>query len=82
MSTSITACPKALHAEAVETVIRPVTQVDVAAVNKASIYGIAFPLFELMGRESSRLPQSTAAAKPSSIICVVDRRKRIFSFML
>ena len=61
-----------LHVEAVGTVTRPVTQVDVVAVNKASIYGTDIPLAELIGKDSRTLPSKIVAKKLISIICVVD----------
>ena len=60
-----------LQAEAVVTVTRPVTQVAVVAVNKASIYAMGFPSAELMGRLKSILPIRIVIKNPRSIICVV-----------
>ena len=72
ISRRITACPNPLHVVTVGRVTSPVTQVDVVAVNRASIYATASPLAEAIGRASNPLPISMAARKLSNMICVVD----------
>jgi len=64
----ITICPKTLHVENVGSVTSPVTQVDVVAVNRASIYGTAFPLVELIGSAKRKLPINITRRKLNSII--------------
>ena len=51
---------------------KPVTQVEVVAVNSASIKGVALPLAEQIGRQSKAVPTSIAPKKLNSIICVVE----------
>ena len=65
---------------AVVSVTRPVTQVDVVAVNSASKYGTAFPFTELMGSANRLLPRSMAIKKLSNMICVVERVNFLFIF--
>jgi hypothetical protein len=78
MSTSITACPNALHVEATGSVTSPVTQVAVVAVNSASEYGTAIPFAELMGSDSNKLPTRIVTKKLNSITCVVDNENFLF----
>ena len=62
----------------VGSVTRPVTQVEVVAVNSASRYGTASPLAELIGNTRITLPKSMVARKLSSMICVVDNKNFLF----
>ena len=78
ISTRITTCPNRLQVVAVGTVTRPVTQVAVVAVNRASMYGTACPSAELTGNESKMLPMNMVIKKPSRMICVVDRDNFFF----
>ena len=61
-------------------VTRPVTQVAVVAVNSASRYGTGFPVAELTGIASRRLPSAMTIKKLSIMICVVDSVR--FFFMI
>ena len=72
MSNKMTICPNTLLEETVGTTTNPVTQVDVVAVNKASIKGTASPVAELMGNESNTDPTNMAIKKLSNMIWVVD----------
>jgi hypothetical protein len=72
MRTRITICPNRLHVETVGRVTSPVTQVDVVAVKRASIKGVASPFAELMGKDSKTAPTKIAIKKLNNIICVVD----------
>ena len=69
---SITICPNMLQVEAVGSVTRPVTQVEVVAMNSASRYGTASPVAELIGKAKNALPISIVTRKLNNIICVVD----------
>ena len=68
---SITICPNTLHVDAVGSVTSPVTQVEVVAVNSASIYNTDCPVAELMGSTSKTLPNRMAKRKLNKINCVV-----------
>jgi len=68
ISISIIICPKTLHVEKVGSVTSPVTQVEVVAVNRASIYGTAVPLVELIGSAKRTLPIKITRRKLNSII--------------
>ena len=74
----MTACPKTLQVENVGKVTSPVTQVDVVAVNNASIYGTDLPLEELIGNTKSKLPSSIVIRKLIKMICVVDNANFFF----
>ena len=74
IKTRITTWPKVLQVDTVVTVTRPVTQVAVVAVNRASRYGTGLPSAALMGRASRRLPIKIIPRKLSMIICVVVSR--------
>ena len=75
---SITACPNTLQVEAVESVTRPVTQVEVVAVNSASRNGTASPLAELIGNANNMLPTKIVTRKLSNMICVVENANFFF----
>ena len=79
ISINITTCPNVVHVENVGTVTSPVTQVDVVAVNNASIYDISVVLW-LIGRYNNILPIKIVIKKLSNIICVVD--SDIFLFII
>lgn len=57
---------------------KPVTQVEVVAVNSASKNGVGFPLAELTGSESNTAPIPIAIKKLNNRICVVDILGRCF----
>ena len=78
IKTSITACPNTLQVETVGRVTRPVTQVEVVAVNSASRYGTATPVAELMGKAKRALPSRIVTRKLSNIVCVVDKANSFF----
>ena len=61
-----------LQVDTVGTVTSPVTQMEVVAVNNASIYGTATPVAEQIGNASKMLPINIAKKKLSIMICVVD----------
>ena len=82
MRIRITICPNTLQVEHVGTVTRPVTQMDVVAVNRASIYGTAAPVAELTGKANRTLPTSIAQKKLSMIFCVVDSCINFFMFII
>ncbi|MBQ4136533.1 MAG: hypothetical protein IJD67_00340, partial [Clostridia bacterium] len=65
---SIITCPKTPHVENVGNVTSPVTQVDVVAVKRASIYGTEFPSAELIGRVNRMLPSDITKIKLNNII--------------
>jgi len=71
ISINITICPKTLHVEKVGSVTSPVTQVEVVAINSASIYGTAVPSVELMGSAKRILPINITKRKLNNIIWVV-----------
>ena len=58
--------------DTVGTVTSPVTQMEVVAVNNASIYGTATPVAEAIGNASKKLPSNMAKKKLSIMTCVVD----------
>jgi len=64
----MTVCPKTLHVEKVGSVTSPVTQVEVVAVNSASIYGTAILLVVLIGNAKRMLPSNITKRKLNSII--------------
>ena len=68
-----------LQVEKVGSVTRPVTQVAVVAVKRASRYGTATPSAELTGRASRRLPSRIMPRKLSMMIWVVVRRNAFFT---
>ena len=80
ISTKITICPKTLQVVAVGSVTRPVTQVAVVAVNRASMYETLSPFLALIGSDNNALPTNMAIKKLSIMICVVD--KVIFLFFI
>jgi hypothetical protein len=59
-------------------VTRPVTQVDVVAVNSASMNDTDTPSAQLIGRAKSRLPRSIVIMKLIRIICVVESENFLF----
>ena len=75
---SITACPNTLQADTVGSVTRPVTQVEVVAVNNASRYGTDLPLAELIGNAKSTLPAIIVTRKLNNMICVVESANFFF----
>ena len=72
IKSNMTICPNTLHVDTVGSVTKPVTQVEVVAVNSASRYGTASPLAELIGNAKSPLPTRMVARKLSNMICVVE----------
>lgn len=67
-----------LQEETVGTTTKPVTQVEVVAVNRASKKGVDSPLAELIGRESNKAPTNIANKKLNNMKCVVDIENRCF----
>jgi hypothetical protein len=82
ISTKITICPKTLHDEKVGVTTKPVTHVDVVAVNSASKKGVVSPLAELIGNDNNIAPISIAIRKLNKIICVVDIEINLFFIFL
>ena len=72
IKSKITICPKILQVVTVGKVTNPVTQVEVVAVNNASIYGTGFPVFELIGKASKMLPINITNRKLSIMTWVVE----------
>ena len=68
--TMITVCPKVLQAVAVSTVINPVTQVALTAVNAASNGFVKVPSAEEKGRMSRIVPNRISAKKPTEKMAV------------
>jgi hypothetical protein len=56
---------------AVDTVVSPVTQTEVVAVNKASINEVCIPGAEATGKYKRIAPTKITPAKPRAIICAV-----------
>ena len=75
---SITTCPNVLQEVTVGSVTRPVTQVEVVAVNNASRYGTDLPLAELIGNAKSTLPAIIVTRKLNNMICVVESANFFF----
>ena len=61
-----------LQEETVGVTTSPVTHVDVVAVKRASINGVASPLAELIGNESNIVPINIVIKKLSKTMWVVD----------
>jgi hypothetical protein len=53
----------------------------VVAVNKASSYGTATPVEELMGRARRMLPSKIKVKKLSMMVRVVDKDRRDLAFL-
>ena len=62
-----------LQVEKVGTVTKPVTHVEVVAVNKASIKGTDLPSAELIGSDKRTLPTKTVIKKLNRMICDDDK---------
>ena len=61
-----------LQVDTVGNVTKPVTQVDVVAVNNASMYSTASPVLELIGNDNNIEPNNITDKKLNKSICVVD----------
>ena len=74
----MTICPNKLQCATVVTVVRPVTQVEVVAVKRASIKGVTCPFAELIGKHNNPVPISIATTKLNRSKCVVDKDNLLF----
>ena len=81
ISNRITICPNTLHVACVGSVVKPVTQMAVVAVNNASTNATLSPLLVLMGKDKSSVPTANTPKKLSRIRCVVDSENRFLDFI-